>query len=83
MFSTALTLLFLKLEIKALLPYTTFGCLICFVFQKKARTPLGKYINPESGIMLTPLKSAERQQRGGKALKLRIPCFQSCHSYAD
>ena len=56
MFSTALTLLFLKLEINALLPYTTFGCLICFVFQKKAKTPLGKYINPESGIMLTPLK---------------------------
>ena len=60
--SMALTLLFLKLEIKAPCPYTKFGCLICFVFQKKARTPLGKYINPESGIMLTPLKSAERQQ---------------------
>ena len=54
-----LTSLFLKLEIKVLLSYTTFGCLIYFVFQKKARTPLGKYINSESGIMLTPLKKAD------------------------
>ena len=60
----ALTLLFLKLEIKAPRPYAKFGCLICFVFQKKARTPLGKYINPKSGITLTLLKSAERQQLG-------------------
>ena len=51
-----LTSLFLKLEIKAVLPYTTFSCLIHFVFQKKARTPLGKYLNLESGIMLTLLK---------------------------
>ena len=40
-----LTSLFLKLEIKVLLSYTTFGCLIYFVFQTKARIPLGKYIN--------------------------------------
>ena len=49
-----LTSLFLKLEIKALLPYNTFGCLIYFVFQKKARTPLGKHINSEYRIMLIP-----------------------------
>ena len=54
-----LTSLFLKLEIKVLLSYTTFGCLIYFVFQKKARTPLGKYINSESGIMLTSVKKAD------------------------
>ena len=54
-----LTSLFLKLEIKVLLSYTTFGCLIYFIFQKKARTPRGKYINSESGITLTPVKKAD------------------------
>ena len=39
------TSLFLKLEIKVLLSYTTFGCLIYFVFQKKARTPRGNNKN--------------------------------------
>ena len=84
-----LTSLFLKLEINVLRSYTTFqtfGCLIYFLFQKKARTPLGKYINSESGITLTPVKKADNSKdpRGGKALKLRIYSFmQSCHNYAD